>query len=282
MSAGSGTVLFRNVEITIFLFFVMTTLLIITLFSSLQDVVTLPYLIIIVLALVLIAGAAIAKLSIEPLREHFNQLEYFSKEILHELNLPINTIMTNTSMLKKNITDERALKRFDRIEAACGMLEERYKELDYLIKKQMQRERVETFDVADLVEERLRLLKPLYGNALFEEDLESISVNIDRIGLAKVIDNIIDNSVKYSPKKAEISIVLKNKKLYISDKGRGMDEVELFQIFDRYYQGDESDLGFGIGLGLVKNYCDRNKIKLHVDSKKDRGTTMQLDFSGVA
>lgn len=282
MSAGSGTVLFRNVEITIFLFFVMTTLLIITLFSSLQDVVTLPYLIIIVLALVLIAGAAIAKLSIEPLREHFNQLEHFSKEILHELNLPINTIMTNTSMLKKNITDERALKRFDRIEAACGMLEERYKELDYLIKKQMQRERVETFDVADLVEERLRLLKPLYGNALFEEDLESISVNIDRIGLAKVIDNIIDNSVKYSPKKAEISIVLKNKKLYISDKGRGMDEVELFQIFDRYYQGDESDLGFGIGLGLVKNYCDRNKIKLHVDSKKDRGTTMQLDFSGVA
>lgn len=282
MSAGSGTVLFRNVEITIFLFFVMTTLLIITLFSSLQDVVTLPYLIGIVLILVLIAGAAIAKLSIEPLREHFNQLEHFSKEILHELNLPINTIMTNTSMLKKNIADERSLKRFHRIEAACGMLEERYKELDYLIKKQMQRERVETFDVADLVEERLRLLKPLYSNALFEEDLESISVNIDRIGLAKVIDNIIDNSVKYSPKNANISIVIKNKKLYISDKGRGMDEVELFKIFDRYYQSDENDLGFGIGLGLVKNYCDRYKIKLHVNSKKERGTTMQLDFSGVA
>jgi signal transduction histidine kinase len=162
------------------------------------------------------------------------------------------------------------------------MLEERYKELDYLIKKQMQREQVERFDVAELIKERLLMLRPLYSNAAIREDLESISVNVDRIGLSKVIDNIIDNAVKYSPGNAEIDIVIKDGKLRISDKGRGMDEVELFQIFDRYYQSDENDLGFGIGLGLVKNYCDRYKIKLHVDSKKDVGTTMQLDFSGVA
>ena len=273
--------MFRNVQITIFIFFVMTTLLIITLFSYLQEAVALPYLIGFILFLVIIAGVAIAKLSIEPLREHFHQLEHFSKEILHELNLPINTIMTNTSMLKKNIEDERSLKRFSRIEAACRMLQERYKELDYLIKKQMQHEQIEQFDVAELVQERLKLLKPLYSSAAFREDLESISVNIDKIGLAKVIDNIVDNGVKYSPQKAEIVIVSSDKKLTISDKGQGMDEVELFQIFDRYYQSNENALGFGIGLGLVKNYCDRYKIKLHVNSKKGEGTTMQLDFSGV-
>ncbi|MGB5965208.1 MAG: HAMP domain-containing sensor histidine kinase [Sulfurimonadaceae bacterium] len=273
--------MFRNVQISIFVFFVMTTLLIITLFFYLQEAVALPYLIGIILLLVIIAGVAIAKLSIEPLREHFNQLEHFSKEILHELNLPINTIMTNTAMLKKNMEDERSLKRFSRIEAACGMLQERYKELDYLIKKQMQHEQIEQFDVRELVQERLKLLRPLYSHASFREDLEAISVNIDRIGLAKVIDNIIDNGVKYSPQNAEIVIVSRDKKLSISDNGRGMDEVELFQVFDRYYQSDESDLGFGIGLGLVKNYCDRYKIKLHVDSKKGEGTSMQLDFSGV-
>ncbi len=273
--------MFRNVQITIFLFFVVTTLSIIWIFHTLHESVELPYLIGFILFLVIIVGMAIAKLSIEPLREHFDQLEHFSKEILHELNLPINTIMTNTSMLKKNIEDERALKRFGRIEAACGMLQERYKELDYLIKKQMQHEQIEQFDVAELVSERLKLLKPLYSSAVFREDLEAISVNIDRIGLAKVIDNIIDNGVKYAPQNTEIVIVSIDKKLRISDNGRGMDEVELFQLFDRYYQGNEDDLGFGIGLGLVKNYCDRYKIKLHVDSKKGEGTTMQLDFSGV-
>ncbi len=96
-----------------------------------------------------------------------------------------------------------------------------------------------------------------------------------------MIDNIIDNSVKYSPQKAEIVIRCHHRRLTITDKGQGMDEVELFQIFDRYYQSNEKALGFGIGLGLVKNYCDRYKIKLHVDSKKGQGTTMQLDFSGV-
>ena len=278
---GSDTALFRNIQVTIFLFFVITTLLIVSTFYYLQTRISLEYLILMILFLVLIMGYAIAKLSIEPLREQFTQLEHFSKEILHELNLPINTIMTNTSMLKRKIEDEKSLKRFSRIEAACGMLQERYKELDYLIKKQMQHEQVEHFDVAVLVQERLKLLKPLYSKANFHEDLETISVNIDRIGLAKVIDNIIDNSVKYSPNGVEIKIKTEDNKLMISDKGQGMDEVELFQIFDRYYQSDESALGFGIGLGLVKNYCDKYKIKLHVDSTKGEGTTMQLDFSGI-
>jgi len=273
--------LFRNVQISIFLFFVITTLLIVTLFFYLQERIELPFLIIIILVLVSGLGIVIAKLSIEPLREHFNQLEHFSKEILHELNLPINTIMTNTSMLKKSVEDERALKRFSRIEAACGMLQERYKELDYLIKKQMQHEQIEQFDVSELVLERLKLLKPLYSSATFTEDLEAISVNIDRIGLSKVIDNIIDNSVKYSSSNATIMIVCRDNKLSIEDRGQGMDEVELFQVFDRYYQSDDNALGFGIGLGLVKNYCDKYKIKLHVDSTKGEGTTMQLDFSGV-
>ncbi len=273
--------MFRSVQITIFIFFVITTLLIVTLFFYLEDTMSLPYLIGFIFFLVSIAGVAIVKLSIEPLHEQYNQLEHFSKEILHELNLPINTIMTNTSMLKKNIEDERSLKRFSRIEAACVMLQERYKELDYLIKKQMQHEQIEAFDVSELVVERLKLLKPLYSSAKFSEDLEAISVNIDRIGLAKVIDNIVDNSVKYSSQNAEIMITSRDRKLIISDKGQGMDEVELFQIFDRYYQSNKNALGFGIGLGLVKNYCDRYKIKLHVSSKKGEGTTMQLDFSGV-
>jgi len=273
--------LFRNVELGIFLFFVITNLLIITLYTLLQEYLTFEYLLLLTLFLVLLSAWAIAKLSVEPMKEQLSQLEHFSKEILHELNLPINTIMTNTAMLKKKITDERTLKRFGRIEAACDMLQERYKELDYLIKKQMQHEQLERFDVAHLVEERLNLLTPLYPQAKFSSDLEAISINVDKIGLAKVIDNIIDNSVKYSPENVEIHISTKDKILCITDQGQGMSEVEIFQIFDRYYQGDESAIGFGIGLGLVKNYCDRYKIKLHVDSTKEVGTSMRLDFSGV-
>lgn len=231
--------------------------------------------------LAVIAGAAIAKLAIEPLKEHFEQLEQFSKETLHELNLPVNTITANTKMLRKTHDDEKSLRRIGRIEMACEMLRERYGELDYLIKKQMQRESIETFDLGELVQERIALLRALYRGAHITADLDSLSINMDRMGLAKVIDNLIDNAVKYSTPPAEIAVTLKDAQLSIADKGWGMDEVELFQIFDRYYQSDESMPGFGIGLGLVKTYCDKYRIKLHVHSTRGVGTTMILDFKGV-
>jgi two-component system OmpR family sensor kinase len=284
MSGGWGTALFRNVALTVFFFYLLSVMLFMTgLYFAVETLGFKDFFLIISVGFVLaaIAGAAIAKLAIEPLREHFEQLEQFSKETLHELNLPINTITANTKMLRKTYGDEKSLRRIGRIETACEMLRSRYSELDYLIKRQMQRESIETFDLRDLLEERIALLRALYRGAEISADLESLSVNMDRMGLAKVIDNLIDNAVKYSTPPAQITVTLKNSRLSIEDKGRGMDEVELFKIFDRYYQSDESMPGFGIGLGLVKTYCDKHRIKLHVSSKRGVGTAMTLEFKGV-
>lgn len=229
----------------------------------------------------IVVAVIIAKLSIEPLKDHFVKLEQFSKETLHELNLPISTINANTKMLRKMLNDEKSVKRLDRIEKASQMLHERYSELDYLIKKQMQKEFIEKFDLKLLVEQRLELLQSLYSHVEFRSDLESISLNLDRIGLQKVVDNLIDNAVKYSKAPIIVEIVLKDGLLNVKDNGCGMDELALVKIFDRYYQQDEKATGFGIGLSLVKNYCDQHKIKLHVKSKKESGTEMILDFQGV-
>ncbi len=60
-----------------------------------------------------------------------------------------------------------------------------------------------------------------------------------------------------------------------------MDEVELLQIFDAYYQSNENMKGFGIGLSMVKRFCDTNDIQLNFKSKKDEGTTVLLQFKQV-
>jgi len=228
------------------------------------------------------AGAyLLSKIVIEPIREHFEQLEKFSKETLHELNLPINTITTNTKMLSKSHRDEKSLKRLSRIEMACEMLQRRYNELDYLIKRQIQKELIEPFDLKELIEERIAILKEIYPSAKFNTDLDSLSLKMDKMGFSKIIDNLIDNAVKYSATEATVSIALHDNELRISDRGAGMDDMELLRIFDRYYQGDAATPGFGIGLGLVKDYCDRYKIMLHVESKKNKGTSMILDLKRV-
>lgn len=176
------------------------------------------------------------------------------------------------------MSDEKDLKRMQRIELACSMLQERYNELDYMIKTQSQKTIQESFEISALIKKRVEFFSSLYPLVSFHILLESTTFFGDSIGLCKVIDNIIDNGVKYSPKCPKIEITLANYELHIQDYGCGMDEVELLQIFDNYYQSNTNMQGFGIGLGMVKRFCDRHDIGLSFKSKKDTGTTVTLKF----
>jgi len=222
-----------------------------------------------------------SKLGVDPLVRHVNNLQTLSKETLHELNLPISTIKTNMHMLKKNITNEKDLKRASRIESACDMLQQRYNELDYMIKLQSSNVIKESIKLEELILKRVEFLQSLYPHIEFKIQLNSTSINSDKVGLSKVIDNLIDNAVKYSQNSKNIDITLKNHELYIKDYGCGIDEVELINIFDNYYQSNNDVQGFGIGLSMVKRFCDINEILLTLKSKPNIGTTIILKFKEV-
>jgi len=128
-----------------------------------------------------------------------------------------------------------------------------------------------------LILERVEAMRLLKRNP-FLLDLTFYSIKVDKIGFEKVLDNILSNAMKYSSKSAPIEIVLKNGVLSITDKGIGMDETELLKIYERYYQLDNKIRGEGIGLALVKAYCDDEKIKIRIESKKGEGTKVSFDF----
>ncbi len=273
--------MFRNLRISIFIYYFLTVTTFLAVFYYFLEIVKVDNLVVVVIFLVcfiILSGIFISKLSIDPLVDYVHNLQALSKETLHELNLPISTIKSNTQMLKKNVDDEKIIKRVKRIENACEMLELRYNELDYMIKMQTKQEIKEQFFLNDLVKERVDFLQKLYPNFVFHLDLDPMELYSDKRGLAKVIDNIIDNGVKYSLDSKIIEISLRNKTLSIRDFGIGMDEVQLLQIFDNYYQANKDMQGFGIGLSMVKRYCDTNNIELVFDSQKGVGTTVKLQF----
>jgi len=277
--------LFRNFFLAIAFFYVVSVLTIVAGVYVLQmqfQIFSIALLLAIAFPFALLLGWMFSKIAIEPLISHFETLERFSKETLHELNIPISTIMTNAKMLEKGCVDEKSRKRIGRIMSASDLLRERYRELDYLIKQQMRREQIEPVDVAQLVRERCDALQEIYSGYTLKTDLEPISLKLDKMGFIKVVDNLIDNAVKNSPPGTAVHVSLSRKRLQIRDEGRGMDEVELFKIFDRYYQSDDSMPGYGIGLDLVKRYCDRHKIGLSIESAPMRGTTVTLNLSEVA
>lgn len=277
--------MFRNLRINIFIYYFFTVtgfLLLSYYFVSVLHVTNIYLFAVIVLCFVILSGVFISKLAVDPLAEYVHDLQNLSKETLHELNLPISTITTTTQLLSKNCVDEKLLKRIGRIDSACEMLKERYNELDYLIKMQTNQSIKEDFFVDKLLEQRVEFVQKIYPQMHFNLSLEEMQIYGDKKGLSKVIDNIIDNGVKYSGISKNIDIEVKNNSIRIKDYGLGMDEVELIHIFDNYYQSNKNMQGFGIGLNLVKRFCERNNIELIFESSKHIGTAVELKFKEQA
>ena len=278
------TNLFRNLRINIFIYYFVSVTAFLAYFYYFLAIIGINNFYMIILFLfvsISVSGIFISKLAIDPLIEYAINLQNLSKETLHELNLPISTIKTNTQMLSKNLHDNKSIKRIERINNACDMLQDRYNELDYMIKMQSREDVKEEFFVDELVQERVSFLSKIYPTFEFNTNLETLQILNDRKGLTKVIDNIIDNGVKYSKDSKIIDIKLHDNSLFIQDYGIGMDEAELLKIFDNYYQSNNNMKGFGIGLSMVKRHCDKNDTILRFKSSPDNGTRVELKFKKI-
>lgn len=237
-----------------------------------------------ILFLLLIAFALGYSLNSYILSEKFKvdaNLLHITKEILHELNIPLSTIQANTTLLRRTLKDnEKGIKRLARIDESSKRLNRLYHELIYSIKKEIHTIEKETFDVKKIVEDRVFFFKQFDRND-FILSLSTLEISVDKIGFEKMLDNIITNAMKYSEKEKPIVITLKDTILSIKDSGIGIDEMELIKIYDRYYQSDNHIAGEGIGLSLVKAYCDDENIKIRIQSQKNRGTEVKFNLTNV-
>ncbi len=223
-------------------------------------------------------GYIIATHLLAPKAELDANLSQLSSEILHELNIPLSTIKANTTLLKKRNKDEKSLQRLERIEASSVRLERLYKELVYSIKKEINPIEKEQFSLKNLLQERIEVFKAFDRNN-FSLRMEDIQLEADKIGFEKTVDNLLMNAMKYSDKESPIDIAVQNNILTITDRGIGMDETQLLKVYERYYQADSKLKGEGIGLALVKAYCDEEGIAIDIQSKKEQGTSVFLNLN---
>lgn len=225
-------------------------------------------------------GYVLKTLIFAPNKNMENTLKLLTDEIIHELNIPLSTIQANTSMLKKNLTDETSLKRLERIDNASVRLKKLYDELVYGIHKEMHSIEKERLDIASLVVDRIAIFEEQKRNP-FVLDMSVYEIEVDKIGFEQMIDNLISNAMKYSDKSAQITVRLEEDILEIKDEGIGMSTTELLRMHEHYYQADIRAEGEGIGLSLVKAYCDTEEIGLQIQSEKNVGTKIFLNLTKV-
>ncbi len=208
-------------------------------------------------------------------------LNLLLKDTLHELNIPLSVIKANTQMLSSGEKDEKKIKKYQRIQKASDELYKLYEDIDYFIKKETKNEIREKIELGQLVKEEIDKFKILYPEVNIDCKIENFYIYIDRRGFSKVIGNLLANALKYNRNNNDISVYFSYNSLIIEDNGIGMSESELFLIFDRYYQGKRDKDGFGIGLDMVKAFCDEHHIFINIDSTLNKGTKVRLDLNNI-
>ncbi len=218
---------------------------------------------------------------LKPLFKSDEKLELSIKETIHELNIPVSTIKMNIQLLEKTISDEKSLKRLERIKQASNNLLKLYENMEYNIKKEIDKIEKQEFYLDDLVKNCVEKFDDIKKDIKILINIPSILLLSDINGFEKTMDNLISNAIKYNIKENPIVEISYEKGiLSIYNTGEKIDTKNLFIIFDKYFQEDSSKNGFGLGLAMVKEFCDKNRIAINIDTT-DNGNQFNLNLKNI-
>ena len=190
----------------------------------------------------------------------------------HDIRSPLTLIMGPLAKLKNLVADEVGkgyIDTIDRNAKRLMLLVNQILDERRIDKNQMQLHCRET-NMVDFISGICRLYQ--YNASQrnitfsFERDKDHVMAWIDRINFDKVINNLLSNAFKFTFDGGEVKVVLretdKEVQIKITDNGVGLKDEDTDRLFDRFYQGHNSDtLGLqGTGIGL--NLC-RSITKLH-------------------
>lgn len=238
----------------------------------------------IIIPLIIVGLAIFLSFSIsilKPLFKSDEKLQQSIKETIHELNIPVSTIKMNTQLLQKSISDEKSLKRLERIEQASNNLLKLYENMEYDIKKEIDRIENQEFYLDEIISKSCDKVDDIRKNIIITTTVPNIKLFTDINGFEKIIDNLIFNAIKHNIKdNPKIDINYKDNILSIYNTGEKIDTKNLFIVFDKYFQEDSSKDGFGLGLAMVKEFCDKNKIIINIDTL-ETGNKFNLNLKNI-
>jgi len=210
-----------------------------------------------------------AKYSLKPIRNAVYLLEVFLKDLIHDLNTPVTSIMLNSRLLSKK---EPSLE-LERIELSAKSISSLYKNLEVL-KNQASRKMSE-INIKDIIEQRVKILQKLYPSIKIRLKLEDMILSTSEEAISRILDNILTNACKYNKKNGEVVITANKNQIIIEDTGIGIKNTK--RVFEQYYK--ENERGLGLGMNIVKRLCDELKIKIKIKSEINAGTKVELTLN---
>jgi len=239
-----------------------------------------------ILILSFIISYFLAKRTLKPIEEAMGAQNRFTADASHELKTPLTAMRTEIEVSLR----DKGLKISDAKKLLGSNLEEIAK-LESLSSALLKLTKLEEeiklefkeLALSEIITEAFEKVESLAAdkNIEFETKFKEVPVRGDRQSLVELFVILLDNAIKYSPKKSKISINIKQEKKHatvsIKDRGIGIKASDLPHIFERFYRADQSRSkektdGYGLGLSIAKRIVELHDGEISAKSSPGKGS----------
>ena len=223
------------------------------------------FMLIFILSVFMITGVVIGAVTWRTLKkqiEQENRLRTVTNAMAHELKTPLFIISGYSENLEENInTDKRA--------HYCEVINEQTRSMNMLVSKMLDYSKLDSasfnlniqkFSLTQLTSKILESY--IIYDIKFESDGD-VNIKADKKLMKSVIENLIDNAVKYTTDINEISVKITSKSFSVSNPCEELTKEEINDMWQPYHRkAEHNDIeGHGLGLAMVKNVLDLHKLK---------------------
>lgn len=228
-------------------------------------------------------------------REMERLKDEFISTAAHELNTPLTSILGYAELLLDR-EHEASLGPDDRREY-YGVVQQKARHLMRIVEDllDLSRARFGQFlpmhtaelELFELIRETVRIHQGLHPGRTFLLDLPRGECRLpgDRDKLSLVLDNLLNNAVKFSPSGGAVQVVASFRErgvlVLVEDHGIGMSAEEQSRVFDTFYRVDSSTTaqgGLGLGMSVARSIVENHGGRIWIDSVRGQGTTVFLSL----
>ena len=242
-----------------------------------------------------------SRLATKPVERAWDDQKRFVADASHELKTPLTVIMSNTDMVSRSLgsitedeslgirTDspagqklQRNLRRMENVREESNRMKELIGELLDVARGDLGRqpENFREVSFSEILEDALLTWESVYfeaGKLLTGHIDPDLSLNGDRTLLRRLVEILLDNALKYSSEKSEITVSLRREKFHgkkvihlsVENEGKPLTEDEISHLFDRFYRADssrEQTSGYGLGLSIAESITEAHKGQIRAEA----------------
>jgi two-component system sensor histidine kinase CiaH len=241
--------------------------------------------------IVLIIGAWFVYRSIRKQIKLTQQQQNFLMAVTHELKTPIAITQLNLETLQKRSLDitqqqkiiSNTLQEANRLNGLCNniLLSSQIESGSFKTNKQL-------VNFSAIVQASTDSFKKRFASKNFIVDINnSIQLNGETFLLEMLVNNLVDNAIKYSPNNPDIFVLLSTHEnkiiLKVKDEGIGIEEEQKDKLFTKFYriqnEATRTTKGTGLGLYLCKKIANLHNGNITVTNNKPKGSTFEVQFN---